>query len=80
MIFSVVILSDSVSFYPDVDWLEWKDEIRKKMKSEGDHWSMAELSGRDIWDCLDRNKIDHLHLVQWKPAEDAMYRVSLPAR
>jgi hypothetical protein len=80
MIFTVVILSESVSFYPEVDWTEWKDENRKKMKSEGDHWSMAALSGRDIWDCLDRNKIDPLHLVQWKPADDVIYRVSLPAK
>ncbi|TCD55270.1 hypothetical protein CWE16_11625 [Synechococcus sp. BS55D] len=80
MIFTVVILSESVSSYPEVDWLEWKDENRRKMKSEGDHWSMAILSGRDIWDCLDRNKIDYRHLVQWKPAEDVIYRVSLPTR
>jgi hypothetical protein len=50
------------------------------MKSEGDRWSMAALSGSDIWDCLDRNKIDPLHLVQWKPADDVIYRVSLPAQ
>ena len=43
---------------------------QKKMKSEGDHWSMATLTGADIWDCLDSNKIDRLHLVQWKRSCD----------
>ncbi|QNI92041.1 hypothetical protein SynBOUM118_01682 [Synechococcus sp. BOUM118] len=48
------------------------------MKSEGDHWSMATLSGADIWDCLDSNKIDRLHLVQWKRSCDDLHSVSLP--
>ena len=46
---------------------------RKQMKSQGDVWSMATLSGATIWDCLDNNKIDRLHLVQWKPVDDTMY-------
>ena len=77
MDFTVVILNEYTSAYPDHDWAEWKDRNRQQMKSQGDHWSKTTLSGHDIWDCLDRNKIDHLHLVQWKPAEDTLYRVSL---
>ena len=78
MEFSVVILSKNISSYENIDWTDWKDRNRKKMKSEGDNWSKAVLSGEDIWDCLDSNKIDRLHLVQWKPVDDALHRVSLP--
>ena len=78
--FTVVILSDQVGSYPTINWTEWKDRNRKQMKSQGDVWSMATLSGATIWDCLDNNKIDRLHLVQWKPADDTMYQVSLPRR
>lgn len=78
MEFSVVILSQYVSKYKNIDWSDWKDSNRKKMKSEGDNWSKAVLSGEDIWDCLDRNKIDRLHLVQWKLVDDSLHRVSLP--
>jgi len=78
--FTVVILSEQVGSYPKINWTEWKDRNRKQMKSQGDVWSMATLSGSSIWDCLDNNKIDRLHLVQWKPVDDTMYQVSLPRR
>ena len=78
--FTVVVLNDYVSKYSSLDWVEWKDHVRKQMASQGDHWSMATLPGNDIWDCLDRHKIDRLHVVQWKPAEDTMYQVSFPKR
>ena len=78
--FTVVILSEQVGSYPKINWTEWKDRNRKQMKSQGDVWSMATLSGTTIWDCLDNNNIDRLHLVQWKPADDTMYKVSLPGR
>ena len=78
MEFSIVILSRFVASYPDVTWSDWKDENRKKMKSEGDNWSAATLRGTDIWDCLDSNKIDRLHLVQWKQSGDDLHCVSLP--
>lgn len=80
MEFTVVILSEQVGSYPNINWTDWKDQNRKQMKSQGDVWSMATLSGATIWDCLDNNKIDRLHLVQWKPVEDTMYQVSLPRR
>lgn len=50
------------------------------MKSQGDHWSLATLSGDNIWDCLHRHGIERLHLVQWKPVDDTIYQVSLPAK
>ena len=78
MDFTVVILSEYVSTYQGIDWTDWKDSNRKKMKSEGDNWSQSTLSGKDIWDCLDTNNIDRCHLVQWKPIGDALHRVSLP--
>ena len=78
MDFSIVILREYINNYPKITWTDWKDENRKKMKSEGDHWSMATLSGADIWDCLDSNKIDRLHLVQWKRSCDDLHSVSLP--
>ena len=78
--FTVVILNDCVSAYPQLEWIEWKDQVRKQMISQGDHWSMTTLSGQDIWDCLERNNIDRAHVVQWKPVEDTMYRVSIPIR
>ena len=78
--FTVVILNDCVSAYPQLEWIEWKDQVRKQMISQGDHWSMATLSGQDIWDCLERNNIDRAHVVHWKPIEDTMYRVSMPIR
>ncbi|MDB4651101.1 hypothetical protein OAE26_00780 [Synechococcus sp. AH-551-E05] len=78
MDFTVVILNEHVSSYPEIDWTDWKDQNRKKMKSEGDHWSKATLSGNDIWDCLKTNKINRLHLVQWKPNGDVLHQVSLP--
>ena len=77
--FSVVILNDNVSSYQGIDWVDWKDENRKKMKSQGDNWSKATLSGTDIWNCLDSHKIDRRHLVQWKPIGDALHQVSLPS-
>ena len=78
MDFTVVILSEYVSTYQCIDWTDWKDRNRNQMKSEGDNWSQSTLSGKDIWDCLDTNKIDRRHLVQWKPIGDALHRVSLP--
>ena len=78
--FTVVILSEQVDSYPKINWTEWKDRNRRQMKSQGDVWSMATLSGATIWDCLDNNNIDRLHLVQWKPVDDTMYQVSLPRR
>ena len=78
--FSVVILSEQVTSYPKINWTEWKDRNRKQMRSQGDMWSMATLSGSTIWNCLDNNKINRLHVVQWKPVDDTMYQVSLPRR
>jgi hypothetical protein len=78
MNFTVVILSEYVSTYQGIEWTDWKDRNRKQMKSEGDNWSQSTLGGKDIWDCLDTNKIDRRHLVQWKPIGDALHRVSLP--
>ena len=80
MDFTVVILNEHVSAYAGITWSEWKDSNRKQMRSEGDNWSKATLEGNDIWDCLDRNKINRLHLVQWKPESDTLYKVSLPDR
>ena len=80
MDFTVVILNDCVSAYPQLEWIEWKDQVRKQMISQGDHWSMTTLSGQDIWDWLEHNNIDRAHVVQWKPVEDTMYRVSMPIR
>ena len=78
MEFSIVILSKHASTYPDIAWSDWKDENRKRMKSEGDNWSAATLTGANIWDCLDSNKIDRMHLVQWKRIGDDLHSVSLP--
>ena len=78
MDFTVVILSEYVSTYQGINWIDWKDPNRKKMKSEGDNWSQSTLSGNDIWDCLDTNRINRSHLVQWKPIGDELHRVSLP--
>ena len=78
--FTVVILSEQVGSYPKINWTEWKDRNRKQMKSQGDMWSMATLSGSTIWDCLENNNIDRFHLVQWKTADETMYKVSLPIR
>ena len=80
MKFTVVILNKHLASYPQMPWTEWKDHVRKQMISQGDHWSMTTLPGNDIWDCLDRHNIDRLHVVQWKPEEDTMYRVSMPSR
>lgn len=80
MDFTVVILNKHVSAYAGITWSEWKDSNRKQMRSEGDHWSKATLEGNDIWDCLDKNKINRLHLVQWKPEAETLYKVSLPDR
>ena len=80
MKFTVVILNEHLASYPQIPWTEWKDHVRKQMISQGDHWSMTTLPGNDIWDCLDRHNIDRLHVVQWKPEEDTMYRVSMPSR
>lgn len=80
MKFTVVILNEHLASYPQMPWTEWKDHVRKQMISQGDQWSMTTLPGNDIWDCLDRHNIDRLHVVQWKPEEDTMYRVSMPSR
>ena len=80
MDFTVVILDECVSSYPDIDWIDWKDHLSGQMTSQGDNWSMTTLTGSSIWDCLDVNNIDRLHVVQWKPAGDTMHRVSLPDR
>ena len=80
MDFTIVILDEYVSCYPDIDWIDWKDHLSGQMASQGDNWSMTTLSGSDVWECLDGNKIERLHVVQWKPAEDTMYRVSFPDR
>jgi len=78
MDYTVVILSEFVSCYPEQNWSDWKDTNRKRMRSEGDRWSQTILAGEDINDCLQSNKIDSNHLVQWKEAEDTLYKVSLP--
>ena len=80
MDFTVVILNRHVSDYPAMDWSDWKDQNRKQMKSEGDNWSKTVLAGNDIWDCLEKNKVNRLHVVQWKPVDDVLYKVSLPNR
>lgn len=79
MDFHIVVLNDHVSSYPKIDWIEWKDNLSNKMRSQGDHWSKSTLSGENIWDCLDKNKINSDHLVAWKPIHDTLYQVSLPA-
>ena len=78
MNFHIVILSDCTSNYPQIHWTKWKDYVREQMISQGDHWSTATLSGSDIWNCLDRHKINPVDLVQWKPVEETLYKVSLP--
>ena len=78
MNFTIVILDEHVTAYPHVEWSDWKDENRKQMISQGDHWSKGTLSGDDIWDCLKRNKINPDHVVQWKPESEKLHRVSLP--
>jgi len=78
MDFTIVILSEQRSKYPNITWSDWKDRNRSQMKSQGDHWSKATLPGHDINDCLTKNKIDSNHLVQWKEAKDTLYQVSLP--
>lgn len=80
MSFTIVILNEFVSLYPSIQWSEWKDSNRKQMMSQGDHWSKATLEGSSVWDCLDRHQINRLHLVQWKPEKDSLYKVSLPER
>ena len=75
--FTVVILNDHISTYTNIQWSDWKDKNRKQMKSQGDHWSKATLQGTSIWHCLENNKIDRRHVVQWKPEQDAIYQVSL---
>lgn len=78
MDFHIVILDEYVASYPKFNWEDWKDHVREQMISQGDHWSEAALPGNDIWDCLDKNKINPIHLVQWKPVKDTLYKVSLP--
>ena len=78
MNFTIVILDEYVTAYPQVEWSDWKDENRKQMISQGDHWSKGTLAGDDIWDCLKRNKINPDHVVQWKPESEKLHRVSLP--
>ena len=80
MEFSVVILNQFVETYPTIEWIDWKDDNSKQMKSEGDHWAKATLSGTDIWNCLDTHQIDPNHLVQWRPLNDTLHKVSLPSR
>ena len=72
----MVILNKHVSAYAGITWSEWKDSNRKQMRSEGDNWSKATLQGNDIWECLDKNRISRLHLVQWKPEADTLYKVA----
>ena len=78
MNFTIVILDEHVSAYPKMEWADWKDENRKQMISQGDHWSKTTLAGADIWDCLETNQIDPQHVVQWKPESDKLHQVSLP--
>ena len=80
MQFSIVILNEYTSSYPQFQWVDWKDINRKQMKSEGDNWSMTTLSGDSILECLKNNNIDQHHLVQWKSIKDTIYRVSLPKK
>lgn len=79
MDFDIVILSENVSSYPKIEWSDWKDQLSRKMASEGDCWSRSVLAGQDIWECLDSHRIDSCHLVAWKPVTDTLYKVSLPA-
>lgn len=78
MNFTIVILNEHIPFYSQLKWADWKDDNRKLMASQGDQWSQTTLKGKDIWDCLESNNIDPLHLVQWKPAAEKLHRVSLP--
>ena len=78
MDYHIVILDKFVASYPKINWEDWKDYVREQMISEGDQWSEATLPGSDIWDCLDKHKINPIHLVQWKPVENTLYKVSLP--
>ena len=78
MNFTIVILDEHVTAYPQLEWSDWKDENRKQMISQGDHWSKSTVAGNDIWDCLKRNKIDPNHVVQWKPESEQLHKVSLP--
>ena len=78
MDFDIVILDESIDAYPQISWKKWKDYVREQMISQGDQWSMATLPGNDIWNCLDSHQINPAHLVQWKPTEDTLYKVSLP--
>ena len=80
MEFSIVILNQFVDHYPTIKWSDWKDANSKQMKSEGDHWAKATLSGTDIWACLDTHRIDPNHLVQWRPLNDTLHKVSLPSK
>ena len=80
MEFSIVILNQFVDQYPTIEWSEWKDDNSKQMKSEGDHWAKATLSGTDVWNCLDIHQIDPNHLVQWRPLNDTLHKVSLPSK
>ena len=78
MNFTIVILDEHVTAYPQLEWSDWKDENRKQMISQGDQWSKSTVAGNDIWDCLKRNKIDPNHVVQWKPESEQLHKVSLP--
>jgi|TARA_A100001015_G_scaffold312529_1_gene417859 hypothetical protein len=76
--FTIVILDEHIPSYSQLKWTDWKDDNRKQMISQGDNWSKTTLIGNDIWECLESNQIDPLHLVQWKPASEKLHRVSLP--
>ena len=78
MKFDIVILNDHLALYPKINWKSWKDHLSEKMASQGDNWLKATLSGKNIWDCLESNNINNLHLVAWKPVNDTLYKVSLP--
>ena len=80
MEFSIVILKTFVGDYPSIEWTDWKDDNSKQMKSEGDNWAKAILSGADIWTCLNTHQIDPNHLVQWRPVNDTLHKVSLPSK
>ena len=78
MDFHIVILNEYLPLYPNIDWIAWKDQLSEKMSSQGDNWLKATLTGKNIWHCLESNKINTLHLVAWKPVDETLYKVSLP--
>ena len=60
-----------------IEWSKWKDQLSKKMTSEGGVTGLDLFLRKDIWECLDAHRIDSCHLVAWKPLTDTLYKISL---